>query len=129
MLDPATLAALATSAVAVIVPLLQRAIEKGAEEMGKSAASGLLAKLKKRLTHGGAKEALDDLTNAPADAAAKGALSMQLRKALAADPDLVAFLKQWIEESKLTAGINQTANVHGNDNKVTQIVGSGNQVG
>jgi hypothetical protein len=129
MLDPTTLATLASSTVAVIVPLLQKALEKGAEEMGKSAASGLLAKLKERLTRGDAKEALDDLANAPADTAAQGALNMRLRKALTADPDLVVFLKQWVEESRSIAGISQTVNVHGNDNKVTQITGSGNQVG
>ncbi len=129
MLDPATLAALASSSVAAIVPLLQKAVEKGAEEIGKSAASGLLAKLKGRLSGGGAKEALEDLASAPADSAAQGAFNMRLRKALAADPDLVDFLKQWIEESRSTAGISQTANVPGVHNKVTQIAGSGNQVG
>jgi len=128
MFDPATIAALASSAVALITPLLQKAVDKGAEEVGKSAVSSLLGKLKERLTHGGAKEALEDLAQTPADSAAQGALSMQLRKALAADPDLAAFLKKWVEESKTVPGIIQTANFQGDSNKVTQITGSGNQV-
>ncbi len=129
MIDIATLIALATSAVAILAPLLQKAVEKGAEEVGKSAVSALLDKIKTRLTHAGAKEAFDDLAQQPADPAAQGALSMQLRKALEADPALAAFLKQWIDESKLQAAVSQTANLHGNDNKTIQISGSGNTVG
>ena len=53
---------------------------------------------------------------------------MQLRKALEADNELAAFLKQWVAESDSTVGINQTANTHGDNNKTTQIVGSGNSV-
>jgi hypothetical protein len=128
MPDPTTLAAVASSAVALIAPLLQKALEKGAEELGKSAAGRLLAKLTERLNHRGAREALEDLENAPADPAAQGALNMQLRKALAVDPDLVTFLRQWLDEAKSTAAVSQIANVHGDHNKLTQITGSGNQV-
>ena len=53
---------------------------------------------------------------------------MQLRKALEADPELAAFLKQWVAESESTVGITQTANTYGDNNKTTQIVGSGNSV-
>ena len=122
MLDTTTLAAIASSTVAVIVPLLQRAIDKGAEEIGQSVVGGLLAKLKARLTRSETKDALDDLAKSPTDTAAQGALSMQLRKSLAADPELVQFLHQWMGESKTSVGISQSANVHGNHSTVTQIV-------
>jgi hypothetical protein len=129
MLDIAMLTALASSTVTVLTPLLQKAVEKGAEELGKSSANTLFDKLKQRLSHVGAKEALDDLAKQPDDAAAQGALNMQLRKALAADPELAAFLKQWVTESQSATGTSQNADVVGNHNKVTQIVGSGNSVG
>ena len=48
MLDIATLTALATSAVAVLTPLIQKAVEKGAEELGKSSAAALFNRLKQR---------------------------------------------------------------------------------
>lgn len=129
MIDIATLTALATTAVAILSPLLQKAVEKGAEEVGKSAVGALVDKIKTRLTHAGAKEALDDLAKQPGDPAAQGALNMQLRKAIEADPTLATFLKQWVDESESQAGTSQTANVHGNDNKTIQISGSGNTVG
>ena len=128
MLDIATLTALATSAAAVLTPLIQKAAEKGAEEFGKSSAGALFNRLKQRLSHAGAKDALDDLAKQPSDTAAQGALNMQLRKALEADPELAAFLKQWVAESESKVGITQTANTVGDNNKTTQIVGSGNSV-
>ena len=128
MLDVTTLAAIAASAVAVVTPLLQKAVEKGDEEIGKSSVGAVLDKLKQRLGHAGAKDALAELAQLPGDTAAQGALNMQLRKALAADPELAAFLKQWVTESEPTSGISQTSNVQGDNNKTTQIVGSGNSV-
>jgi hypothetical protein len=112
----------------MLAPLLQKALEQGAEEFGKSSASALFEKLKQRLTHVGAKAALEDLAIQPNDTAAQGALNMQLRKALQGDPEFAAFLKQWIAEPK-SADITQIANVSGDNNKTTQIVGSGNSVG
>ena len=130
MLDASTIAALAASAVAILGPLLQKAAEKGAEEIGKSSIGALFDKLKGRLKHDGAKDALADLTMAPADAAAKGAVEMQLRKALAADPGLAAFVQGWIAEAKAAhPSVALSANVQGDHNTVTQIAGSGNSVG
>ena len=71
---------------------------------------------------------MDDLAKQPGDTATQGALNMRLRKALEAANELAAFLKQWVAESESTVGINQTANTHGDNNKTTQIVGSGNSV-
>jgi hypothetical protein len=86
MLDAAALSALASSTVALLTPFLKKAFEKGAEELGKSSANTLFDKLKERLSHKGAKEALEDLAAQPDDIGAQGALNMQLRKALAEDP-------------------------------------------
>lgn len=129
MLDLAMLSSLASSAVGLLTPLLNMAFQKGAEELGKSSAGALVENLKQKIKHAETKEALEDLISQPDDTAAQGAMTMQLRKALASDPDLVAFLNQWVADSKPVAGISQTANVHGNDNKVNQIAGSGISTG
>jgi type II secretory pathway pseudopilin PulG len=129
MLDLATLAAIAASAVTVLTPLLGKAVESSAEELGKSAMTSLLDKLKQRLGHPGAKEALEDLARQPSDADAQAALRLQLRKAMEQDPELVAFLKDWAKESAPAAGVSQVANVTGNQNQTVQISGSGNRVG
>lgn len=42
MIDPATLSALVSSTVALLSPLLAKAVDKGAEELGKSAMGALL---------------------------------------------------------------------------------------
>jgi len=128
MLDPATIAALASTAVAVLTPLLQKMAEGGAEEAGRSVVSGLLEKLNQRISHTGSQQAFKDLANNPVDADAQGALRLQLRKAMEADPDFAAFLGQWVGESKSQSGIAQSATVTGNDNTTTQIAGSSNIV-
>ncbi|MGF6528044.1 hypothetical protein [Variovorax sp. PvP013] len=128
MLDIATMTALATSTVSVLAPLLQKAIDKGAEKIGDSAAKMLFDKLNDRLRHRGAKEALEDLAQQPSDVAAQGALNMQLRKALEADVELAAFLKQWGEEAGSKTDVTQTANTYGDNNKTVQITGSSNSV-
>ena len=129
MLDLATLSAIAASAVTVLTPLLGKAAQKGAEELGKGAVTSLLDKLKQRLGHAGAKEALDELARQPSDGDAQGALRLQLRKAMEQDPELVAFLQDWAKESAPAAGVSQVANVTGHQNQTVQISGSGNRVG
>jgi hypothetical protein len=129
MLDPTAIATLASTAVSVLAPLLQKMAASGAEEAGKSVISGLLEKLKKRTSHKGSEEALEDLARNPVEGDAQAALRMQLRKAMETDPEFAAFLRQWVEDSKAESGIAQTATVTGNRNKTTQIVGSGNTVG
>lgn len=128
MLDISTVAILANAVASHVTPLLHKAIEKGAEEFGKSAASAFLNKFKQRLSHGGSKAALDDLAKQPSDIAAQGALAMQLRKAVMDDPSLAEFLSQWVSEPQIQSINTQTANALGDDNKTTQIVGSGNSV-
>jgi len=128
MLDPTALSVLISSTVAILSPLLKKAAETGAEELGKSSAGALIDRFKQRLGRPEAKEALDDLEKQPDDADAQGALRLQLRKALADDPELGAFLEQWAAQSQTEKGISQGANMSGDNNKVAQIAGSGNTV-
>ncbi|MET3133898.1 hypothetical protein AAKU55_004191 [Oxalobacteraceae bacterium GrIS 1.11] len=132
MLDPIAISALATSVVSVLSPLLHKALDKGVEELGKSTAGSLFEKLKLRLSHAGAGEALDDLGKQPDDADTQAALRLQLKKALASEAELAADLQKWIMEAKdecHMASVVQQANVTGDNSKVVQIHGSGNSVG
>ena len=129
MIEFATLAA---SAVAFLIPLLSKAAEKGAEELGTSTVTGIVAKLKAKLSPSGPTvAALEDLRQQPADANTQASLRVQLRKALEADPALAAFVAQWLAESQPqaeAAGITLNANVQGDHNTTVQIAGSGNSV-
>jgi hypothetical protein len=118
MFDPVSLAA---TTVAVLVPLLQKALEKGVEKLGESTAGSLFEQLKKRLRHDGAQEALTDLSQQPADADNQAALRKQLGKALAADPELAQALQNWLPSAA-------SLNIQGDHNKVAQVSGQGNSV-
>lgn len=128
MFDPAILSAIAASTVSLLTPLFQKALDKGAEEVGKSVVRSAIEALRKRLSHHGAKEAIEDLAQDPDSKAAQGALEMQIRKALQADPELASFLKEWLIDSAQRTGISQVATLTGNNSKVVQIAGSGNSV-
>ena len=131
MIDLPQIAALATSAVTLLSPLLSKALDKSAEELGKSAATSVLSKLKSILSPAKAKEALEDLAQQPSDADAQAALRIQLRKAMETDPTLAEQVQSWLTESKQqvhAAGISLTANTQGDSNTVVQIAGSGNAV-
>jgi hypothetical protein len=66
----------------------------------------------------------------PEDARRKGALEVQLEKAIEADPDFQRTLAALVEEIKAKGGdsIVQTATTTGDHNVTTQIAGSGNVV-
>jgi hypothetical protein len=66
----------------------------------------------------------------PEDARRKGALEVQLEKAIEADPDFQRTLAALVEEIKAQGGdsIVQTATTTGDHNVTTQIAGSGNVV-
>lgn len=131
MIDPSTLASLASATVALIAPLVGKAFEKGAEEAAKGTAGLLVDRLKARLTGTPAKAALDDVAQQPADADTQAALRVQLKKAVEADPALADFLQKWLEDGhkqSAALGIQQTATVTGSNNKTVQISGSGNSV-
>lgn len=132
MIDPTTLASLASATVALLAPLVGKAFEKGAEEAAKGTAGLLVERLKARLSSTRAKDALDDVTQQPADADSQAALRVQLKKAVEAEPALASFLQQWLDDGRQQAaalGIQQTATVTGDHNKAVQIAGSGNSVG
>lgn len=125
------LSQLALSAVTLLAPLFSKALDKGVEEVGKAAATGIIGSLKEKLLHPGAKEALDDLSKQPNDSDTQAALRRQLVKAMEVDPAMGEFVKTWLDEATPQAaaiGINQTVNALGNNNKVIQIAGSSNTV-
>jgi len=86
--------------------------------------------VKAKLTGPTAKEALADFEAKPDDVRRKGALELQLEKAIEADPDFRETLAELVEEIRAKGGdaIVQTANVTGGRNVTTQIAGSGNVV-
>jgi hypothetical protein len=86
--------------------------------------------VKAKLIGAAAQEALADFEAKPDDARRKGALELQLEKAIGADPEFRETLAALVEEIKAKGGdrIVQTANVTGDQNVTTQIAGSGNVV-
>lgn len=128
MLDITTLAA---SAVALLAPLLGKALESGAEALGETTTKGILAKLKGWLTHPGANEALEDLRHRPGNADNQADLRKQLKKAMEADPALAEKLAIWLSDSEREAreaGIALHAHVVGSHNTVIQVTGNGHTV-
>jgi hypothetical protein len=124
-------APLAASAVGLLASLFGKALDKAMEEVGKAAATEMISRLKDKLGHDGAKEALEDLNKQPTDNDAQAALRLQLVKAMKADPAMAEFMKTWLAEAAPQAaavGISQTANTCGNNNKVAQISGSSNVI-
>lgn len=125
MLD---IAALATSAVAALTPLLGQALEQGAAAAGESAVNHLLDWFKTRVLPSGAEQALEDLRAAPQDEDNQADLRKQLKKALVDHPALVSELADWLKQAQQVQaqlGATQHATVTGNGNQVFQIAGSG----
>ena len=122
------IALLASSAVSALVPLLIKATEKGVEKAGEQVSVTLFDALKKQFSSPAAKESLEVLAKMPADADAQAALRLQLRMAMKADLALAANLKEMLDQHSGQDGTKQTATATGNQNSVTQIVGSGNTV-
>ena len=125
MLD---IAALATSAVAALTPLLSQALEQGAAAAGESAVNHVLDWFKTRVLPSGAEQALEDLRAAPQDEDNQADLRKQLKKALADNPALVSELAAWLKQAQQVQaqlGATQYATVTGNGNQVFQIAGSG----
>lgn len=128
-LDPATLSALAATAVTALVPLLQQAATKGFEKLGESTAGTLFEKLKNRLTKASAQEALEDLAKEPQDSTNQDLVKGQITKALKEQPELVAELQAWLKEAGAeSAGVSQAMDISGSHNKAAQVHGSGNAV-
>ena len=128
MLD---IAALATSAVAALTPLLSQALEQGAAAAGESAVNHVLDLFKTRVLPSGAEQALEDLRAAPQDEDNQADLRKQLKKALADNPALVSELADWLKQAQQVQaqlGVTQNSTVIGDGNNVFQIVGSGNSI-
>ena len=128
MLD---IAALATSAVAALTPLLSQALEQGAAAAGESAVNHVLDWFKTRVLPSGAEQALEDLRAAPQDEDNQADLRKQLKKALADNPALVSELAAWLKQAQQVQaqlGVTQNSTVIGDGNNVFQIVGSGNSI-
>ena len=128
MLD---IAALATSAVAALTPLLSQALEQGAAAAGESAVNHVLDWFKTRVLPSGAEQVLEVLRAAPQDADIQAAVRYQLRKALADNPALVSELADWLKQAQQVQaqlGVTQNSTVMGDGNNVFQIAGSGNSI-
>jgi hypothetical protein len=128
-MDPVTLAG---SAVALVAPYLVEGGTELAKKVGGEVGERIVKlydKVKAKLTGGGA-EALADLEKQPNDADSQAALRVQLKKALEADPAFKDELEKLVGEIREKGGdrISQIANVTGDQNVTTQIVGSGNVV-
>lgn len=127
MMDPTTLSALAATVVAALVPYFTKALEKGAEEIGKSSVGALVDKFKKSLSRDHteeARQALDELAKEPQDQDLMAALRVQLKKSMQAHPDLEPEWRAWLDEvqrSGLEPTSGQSAVVGGVGNQVVQI--------
>ena len=131
MLDPATLSLIA-SAVAALSPLLGKAVDKAAEKIGELTITSLVDKFKNRVPES-TKQAVNVLEKNPTNGDRQGSLRVSLEDAIADDPELATFLKEWLAEAqpvaKAAGGFSQTVNLNGNDNIITQIAGgSGNNI-
>jgi hypothetical protein len=110
-----------------------KAAGKMAETIGTEVGNRIIKlydSVKAKLTGAAAKEVLADFEAKPDDARRKGALELQLEKAIADDPDFQKTLAALVEEIKAKGGdaLVQTATVTGDQNVTTQIAGSGNVV-
>ncbi len=130
MVEPVTLTA---TAVALLAPYLAKGAEAAAGKLGEQAAAGvgkLVALVRGRLSGAAAAEALTELAAAPEDADAQGAVRLQLKKAIAADPAFAEELRQLVETVKAAGGdkVQQYVSVTGDNNKAAVVSGSGNKV-
>jgi len=120
-------------AVAAATFMGVKAAGKMAETVGTEVGNRMIKlwdAVRAKLTSPAAQEMLADFEDKPDDARRKGALELQLEKAIQADPDFRETLATLIEEIKAKGGdaIVQTANVTGDQNVTTQIAGPGNVV-
>lgn len=133
-MDPLTIATLASTAVSLLIPYLQKAGEAVAESVGATAVDKvkeLYGSIKAKFSSKpAANEALDDLTNNPSDADTQAAMRTQLKKALETDPDFAAKLTALLNEAD-KAGVDSVfkTNIHGNVGKINQIQNIDNRGG
>jgi hypothetical protein len=111
--------------------LVAKASGKLAENVGGEVGNRIVKLWDKVRAKLAGKEALADFEQAPEDADAQGALRLQLKKALEADPAFRDEVAALLGELKERGGerIVQSATTIGDANLTTQIAGSGNRVG
>lgn len=127
------IAALATSAVALLSPYLVKGSEEFAKKVGGATFDGvgkLAALVKGKLTGAAAAETVSDLEAKPEDERRQGALSVQLEKALEADPAFAEEVQTLMKdiETKGAAPVKQILTITGDHNKSIQNTGSGNTI-
>lgn len=120
-MDIAALAVAVTAFLAPLLPYLLKGGEEAVKEVGKKFGAGIWdkgAELLKKL-HGAeeVERAAKEVANAPEDPDAEGALRLQLRKLLKADPALAVEVSRLLEEAR--QGGSYHAVVHG-DGAVAQ---------
>jgi hypothetical protein len=124
--------AIAATIDAYLAPYLAEAGREAAKKVGGAVADKvvkLYETLKTKLTHPFAREALADLEKTPADADTQATFRAQLKKALAADPQLCDELGVLVEElDRETGGVRQNIAITGNENVAIQVEGRGNTV-
>ncbi len=118
----AELVTLAAAAAGALVPYL---VESG-KEVAKTTAKDLYGWVKAKVGSDGG--SLAKLEANPQDPRRRDAVAADIEDMLKARPDLVAELRRLVEALP-EAGHTQIANVHGDRNTTTQIIGSGNRLG
>lgn len=133
MTDPANVTALATSAVAALIPLLKKAAGKAAEKLGESTTVSLLAAFREKISQSrtkespAAKDALEDLASAPTDAYKQLILTVKLVEALKADHHLAEEIKRLLDADHTATGINITTTATSGA-KVVENIGNNNNI-
>jgi hypothetical protein len=127
-----TVAALASTAIALVTPYLAEAAKAGAKKMGEAAGDGVVllwAKIRARLTASGQTNKIEKLEEAPNDERRQTILAGQLEELLESDPswraevaDLVARLP------RPGTVVTQTIEQRGKDGIAVQVTGQDNAV-
>lgn len=124
MIDPTTLTALAASATAALIPLLQKAAAKGFEKLGESTAGTLFDKLKKKFAEAPDQQrALDKLAANPERDTAKTGAQNAIHEYLEDHPEFAQELKAWLQEAGAADTSGQTLTITGDHNKTVQVQG------
>lgn len=114
-MDPVTIA---TAAVAFLAPYLAEGSKAAAKKAGETLVAALERRFKGQPAAG---EALQDVKAAPQDGDAQAALRLQLKKALAADPDFLSELARLLEAAQAgTPAVTYRAEARGSGNVIAQ---------
>jgi hypothetical protein len=118
-------AALASSVISFLRPLLYGAIKKGFDKAGERSAEALVAPVMHKLQGAGLNPELDLLAEHPTDESAREALETKLVRAFTVSPELAIEIKNLIANLRPSQIQNATA---AGQSTVVQIQGSGNDI-